>query len=64
MAYRAKRENQLASALALFICAHALHWFIGGQSNSATSLRASAVALQAVAAAAIALWFWRRSLRA
>jgi hypothetical protein len=42
------------------IAAHAVHWFVGGESVGASELRTVAVVGQLVAGVALTLWAWTR----
>ena len=57
-------RHQINAVICAVVLAHALYWFISGQSAGATTLRTGLVVAQAVLGLVGAVWFWRRARQA
>jgi high-affinity Fe2+/Pb2+ permease len=56
-------RHQINAVVCAVVLAHAIYWFISGESQTATGLRTSLVVAQAILGLVGAVWFWQRARR-
>jgi high-affinity Fe2+/Pb2+ permease len=54
-------RHRINAAICVLVLAHAVYWFVTGNTQEATSLRIGIYVAQAVAGLIGAIWFWSRS---